>query len=429
MHYLLRSWIGGLLCCGLSLFLFAACEDDETDLGLSLQDQNALYYGIHDTIEGADLTAYTLYDDSLRTSGYNTAMVGYCQDEVYGRVAARSFLQLALTNNSGLDFARNHYVVDSAILSMAIDERYPDFTGARTVHLRITQTADVVSPDSIYYAFSSLPLGTTVFLDTTLTISVTDSVLRLPLNASFCSLLSDHAFPSDDVLRETVKGLCVECVEADSDPLIITFNLGKTTSGLSLYYQDLEGETQQESMQVGYTTAQSNSTHFCQFSHTYSGQLQQLQQGTLDSIEGSSRLYLEPLGGMMVRLDMDAYVQAFHAAHPRAVIHYAELQLPVSDNYATDSTSRIVAYRRYESGSSIFVSDFMTNNSSYDGCYDADKGLYRIRLTQHLQGLLLQGADYGTLLMLEGRRSSARRTVLNGTQAARPVRMVFVYTE
>lgn len=425
MHSFLRSWFSSLVLGCLTVFLFAACEDEETDLGLALQDSGSQYAGIHDTIGAPDLLACTRYDDSLLTSGYATAMVGYYQDATYGRVTARGFFQLALTNNSGVDFNRNHYVVDSAFVALTLVGSYPAATGDRTLHLRITQTAEVVNPDSNYYAWSSVPLSTTVFLDSTLTVTATDTVIRLALGSSFRNQISDHAFPSNEVLQESIKGLCIECVAADSDPVLLTFDMSKSSSGLILYYQDQEGETQQEAFLLGYVSAQSNSNHFCQFSHAYSGQFLQLQQGTLDSIEGGTNLYLEPLGGLYVQLNMDGYVRAFHTTHPRAVIHYAELLLPLSVSADAEPPSRIVAC--YVSG--VPIIDYLTSGSGYDGYYDADKKMYRIRITQHLQRLMMAGADYGTVLMLDGRRSEAKRTILNGTQATDPIRIAFVYSE
>ena len=111
------------------------------------------------------------------------------------------------------------------------------------------------------------------------------------------------------------------------------------------------------------------------------------------------------------------------------MIHYAELLLPVNAAADDAKPDRIVAYRRYASGTTIFVNDYLSDNAGYDGHYDAAKGLYRLRITHHLQGLMMAGADYGTLLMLDGRRSSACRTILNGTQSADAVRIAFVYSE
>lgn len=428
MHRSLHLWIGCLVCCA-ALFCFTACEDDETELGMSLQDPSSPYKGLHDTICSPDLVASTIFDDSLRTSGYYSAMVGYYNDAVYGKVTARSFIQLAMTGNGGIDFSRNHFTVDSAFLSLTIVDRYPAMTGNQTLRLRITQTAEVVSPDSIYYSTNEVPLSSTVFLDSTLTLAPTDTVVRLTLNSAFRALFSDHAFPSNEELRASLKGLCVECVETSSDPLMLTFDMGQATSGMTLYYQDAVDATQEISLQVGYTSPQSKASHFCQFTHVYSGQFLQLQQGTIDSIDGANQLYLEPLGGMAVQINIDSYVRRFHAAHPRAVIHYAELLLPVNAAADDEKPTRIAAYRRYASGSMIFINDYLSDNRGYDGYYDETNHLYRIRVTHHLQGLMMAGADYGTVLMLEGRRSSACRTILNGSQSTDAVRIAFVYSE
>ena len=59
-----------------------------------------------------------------------------------------------------------------------------------------------------------------------------------------------------------------------------------------------------------------------------------------------------------------------------------------------------------------------------------DKGYYRIRCTQHLQEMLREGHDNGTLLLLDERRSKAARTIINGPlQATNPMKICFVYSE
>lgn len=426
-HFL--HFCGCFFVCCTTAFCMMSCEDDETMLGLALQDPSSQYKGIHDTIKSPDMVACTFFDDSLHTSGYYSALVGYYRDAVYGGVTARTFMQMALVNNGGLDFATHHFTVDSAVLSLVIADRYPTLTGNKTLRLRITQTMEQVSPDSVYYANSALPLSSNVFLDSTLTLTANDTVLHLSLNRAFCDIFSNHVFPSNAVLQESLRGLCIECVPSSSDPLLLTFDMSQSASGLTLYYQDAVDDTQLGHLQAGYTSARSEATHFSQFVHDYTDQFLQLQQGNIDSIDGSHQLYLEPFGGMAVRISIDEYVKKFHKIHPRAVIHYAELLLPVSSAADDAKPNRIVAYRRYASGSTIFIHDYLLDNKGYDGYYDAEKGMYRIRITNHLQGLMIAGADYGTLLMLDGRRNSGCRTILNGLQSENAVRIAFVYSD
>ena len=61
--------------------------------------------------------------------------------------------------------------------------------------------------------------------------------------------------------------------------------------------------------------------------------------------------------------------------------------------------------------------------------YDTDRNCYRLRVTQHVQGLLRNKADPGTLLVLDARQNDAARIVLNGISAADPVRIEIVYSE
>jgi len=155
---------------------------------------------------------------------------------------------------------------------------------------------------------------------------------------------------------------------------------------------------------------------------------------TADSIEGSTLLYLEPLGGTRVRLNMQEFIDTFRVAHPTAVIHYAELILPVRNTAGKQRPNRIMALKYEADGTSAYVTDanYLANPytyTGYDGYYHPETGYYRLRITRHLQELLRCGKDYDTELVLDERRSSSFRTVLNGYEATKPVRVELIYSE
>ena len=80
----------------------------------------------------------------------------------------------------------------------------------------------------------------------------------------------------------------------------------------------------------------------------------------------------------------------------------------------------------------MYTDDLMmdiTSMARFDGTYDASRNCYRLRVTQHLQGLLRAGVDHGTLLVLNSRRSSAARAIINGLSATNHPRIEFIYTE
>ena len=90
--------------------------------------------------------------------------------------------------------------------------------------------------------------------------------------------------------------------------------------------------------------------------------------------------------------------------------------------------------KRGADGSLTYVTDanVLTNNYTYtgfDGYYHRDKHCYRLRVSRHLQELMRTGQDYGTELIIDARRSSGFRTILNGTDTDNPIRIDFVYTD
>ena len=116
------------------------------------------------------------------------------------------------------------------------------------------------------------------------------------------------------------------------------------------------------------------------------------------------------------------------------MFHYAELQLPVADLSPAYKPDMVAALKLNADGSMSSVQDmYDVSFSGYDGPYSENGKYYRLRITQHLQKMLKAGSDYGTLLVLNARRSSPARLVLNGTSPSatgnNPIRIRFVYSE
>ena len=141
------------------------------------------------------------------------------------------------------------------------------------------------------------------------------------------------------------------------------------------------------------------------------------------------------MGGTNVRVCFDSFVSQFRQQHPYAVIHYAELVLPLADIAPDDRPDLIAAFKCFNDGTIANIPDMFDayTYSGYDGKYDAARNCYRLRITQHFQKIVKSGMDLGTLLVLNGRRTSALRTVLNGgdlsATGGNPFRIEFVYSE
>ncbi|MBR1792570.1 MAG: hypothetical protein IJ764_02915, partial [Bacteroidales bacterium] len=237
--------------------------------------------------------------------------------------------------------------------------------------------------------------------------------------------------------QSTVKGIHITTL-SDSDPMLLTINFASSTTLMKAYYSLSQDGTQgHDTVNFIVGCASNNSTyiHFCHFAHTYGASpIAALFNGSTDSLDGSTKLYLEPMGGTYIYLNIDKYIKTFHQQHPNAVINYAELLLPTADDADTLYPELISAYKRYSNGYVMAISD---NNylvspysyTGYDGTYHPEYKSYRLRISQYMQELLRNNADHGMMLYINGRRSSGQRTIINGPLSSRPLRIAFIYSE
>ena len=406
----------------LALPFFTACTDEESDLGIDLIDSTTLYQGICDTLYVDN--AWTELEDSLNTSNLSFGILGNYHDATFGRVSSTLYTQLALPSNAN-DIAFDSMVIDSVVLSFAKAQLFPDTSATYHFHFEVKQLAEPVLSDTIYYAFDQLPVDeNTSFFDGTIPVTYYDTVVTLKLDSSVNSVIRRSA-TAEDFITET-KGLRIRILNT-SDEGMVTIDFSSINTCLRAHYHYVYND---DTITGIYTfLLGTGAAHFTHFSHDYSGTL--FASG--NPFPGTYRLYLEPLAGHRVRLSFDNAIQAFHAAHPWAVIHYAELLLPVApeclDNEQPD---QILALGKSTTSDNFFYIDDLINIHDllgYDGTFHSDLGLYRIRLAQHLQGLLRLGYDPGLMLQINASRHAAPRTALKGLSSTDRPRIAIVYSE
>lgn len=408
----------------LMLLMPSACTEKETDLGVDLQDPFTLYDGVRDT---AYMTACTLFDDSLSTAGFAAGVFGNYHDETFGDVEAVLYSQISIPQD-GVRITES-VQIDSVVMTLVIDTVFPARTDSTPVplHIVINQLAEALRSDSSYLSSDYLEESNVCFFDSVVNF-VADS-LRLRMRPEIFPVLQRES-PSPEDFVEQTKGFALHL-----DPTcqkLVTVSLSATSTRLTVYYHNPEVDTAAREFDF---IINGEAAHSMYVKHDYSGTpLAIFDHNKKDTIAGSERLYLEPLGGTRVRLSLQPFLNEFHAKHPTAVIHYAELVLPVYDTSNTQTPVRILAMRRNADGSLVYVTDadVLSNPYTYagfDGYYHRDKHCYRLRVTRHLQELMRSGRDYGTELIIDARRSSGFRTVLRGSNVDNPVRIDFVYTD
>lgn len=400
----------------LTLACMASCTPDETDLGVNLTDPRTIYHG-NQHILYAD-AAYSLKDDSIVSSGSNYNIVGWYTDAIYGKVSSSIYTQITLPSDANsIDLSAA--TIDSVDLFLVKDALFPDSAGSYRLHFEIMPLAEAVESDSTYYGNSILAVREGVkYFDEEVRISVTDTVVAFRLGGGIGDLLRQNASRADFLAN--TKGLRIRVVEGDSMG-IVAFNFAATKTRMTAYYHVGDDTTK---LQYNFVVG-TGAKRFMHFDHDYLVST----VGGADSIDGANRLYLEPFGGYNVCLNFDRAIHEFDSLHPNAAIHYAELLLPLADEAPDIHPDSLLAFAIGSDGSTTLLPDLRYGMGG-DGSYLRDSNYYRLRVSMQLQKILREKHDYGTKLMLYySRRHPAARTVINGTAAAKPVRIVFTYTE
>ncbi len=403
-----------------AVLAMSACTDEESDLGIDLTDSTTLYHGIADTLYADN--AWTEFDDSLTTSNLSFGIIGNYHDATFGHVSSILYTQLALPSNAN-DIAFDSMVIDSVVLSFAKTQLFPDTSATYHFRFEVKQLSEQLLSDTTYYAFDQLPVDeNTTFFNDIVPVTYYDTVVSFKLDTSINRVIRRSA-TAEDFLAET-KGLRIRILNS-SDEGMVTVDLTSANTCLHAHYHYVyDGDT------IGgtYTFLLGTGTsHFSHFEHDYSSTI--FASG--NPFPGTFRLYLEPLAGHRVRLSFDNAVQAFHAAHPWAVIHHAELLLPVApESVGTELPDQLLTLGKV--GESWYYIDDLINIydlSGYDGTYHSDRAAYCIRLAQHLQGLLRLGNDPGIRLQINASRHAAQRVILNGLSSTDRPRIAIVYSE
>lgn len=412
-----------------------ACEDEESSLGIALVDPSTLYEGLTCTLYPD--AAWSKPEDSLQTSNYSLGIIGNLDDPVFGKWGAVLYSQIALpTSSNSINF--DSVIIDSVVLTLTKYRLYPDQpfsqapprfsrplrSGGCNFHFEVKQLADSMDSKKKYYSTDELPVDeSTLFFDGVVNVKSYDTVVRLLLDSSFNQVLCNSA-TAEEFVRNT-KGLRIR-IKEDSDNGMLSIDFSSVNTCITAYthYLRSNGDTLYSNypFQLG-----TGASHFTHFTHDYSG----TALAGLDSVNGNEKLYVEPLGGMYTQLAFDRDLQAFHRDHPHAVVHYAELRLPVASEVKQNVPERIMAMSRDANDSLVYIDDAIDLYTiGYDGTYHEEQGYFRMRVTQHLQGLLREGQDRGLMLLLDARRHTAVGTVINGIgDTATSPRITFVYSE
>lgn len=418
--------------------MFQSCKKDD-NLGLDIINLPGDRFGF-DYVDTTTLIAWSIFEDSIQTSGVLYNLLGSYYDNVFGKTSASIYTQALLSTNN-VSFGNNP-VGDSLVLTLRYNGYYGDSLFKHRLKIyEIDGNADF-HKDTLYYSNSDLPLGQLLF-DEEVTFNPVDSVdfdgervpaiLKVKLNQilinKFITASGTSDLANNDNFGNFFKGLhiTVEGVNTPGQGSIAYFNMNADLTKLTLYYNN-DIDTLSYPFVINDQCAK-----FTNFYHN-GYQEAEYQLKNQDSTGVNDRLYLQATAGVKIMLKMP-HLKELYKEGPVA-INRAELVLKTdpSDHTAADFKVpvKLTLARINDEGKYTFVTDYLYSEAFFGGQHDPVRNEYRFRITRHVQEILNEKfEDNGLVVLVSGSAILANRVAVlgNSTSAGRNVRLEIVFAK
>ncbi|HNX21815.1 MAG TPA: DUF4270 family protein [Bacteroidales bacterium] len=411
--------------------VFVSCDDELTSLGLNLRNPNDLLGTSF--MDSTTLTAQSILDDTIASTGLGSNVIGYVNDPTFGITKASVYSQYLLSGNS-VDFGTAP-VLDSVILTIRVGGFFGDTTTA--LPIRVYELDQKLYSDSTYRVSSTVahksenltydpnysvrPSPTTrVLIDT----NSYDAHLRIRLTDDFGLhfLQNSSSMVNDATFANFFKGLYITVENPQGTGSLLYVNLTSSISGISIHYKK-NGINKRYAL-----VSNSTAVRFNNFEHNYiTGQTQGnndfvsevingIPTGGHDAV-GQDKLYLQPTGGVKMKIGFPTIKNTFKDKN--IVINRAELVITnISEDEAHFFMPALLAIQGVKSDGTItYLPDdaYFTTTDYYGGSYNTSKKEYRIRITNYIQDLILRGQykDY-FYLVVSGAGVRGNRLIMGG---------------
>ena len=427
------------------MFLLSACREEEAKVGGSLRHTDRIFT---DTID--DIRAFSMAEDSIRTSRMSAGIFGWVSDPVFGTVRSDIFVQFRLSANA-VDFGQDAEL-DSVILSLP----YAGFFGDTSYRLQVGvyELDESMHKDSSYYSARSLKvlnrqlasdrrLELHPFTKVCVTGEKQDAQIRIPLDKDYfvqkIMLKSGSAELLDNAhFLPYFKGLLLRVEEKEGSGCLAYADVLNSLAAVTLHYHNKEHDS------LTFQLVSNDSTVFySRISHmAYSDAEAGLKRQVVDKLRDSAacHLYVQASGGVKVQLGFPSLKSRFSGK--RVAVHKAELVL-ASDNgvqggynpYFRPSALNMYYKRDSASTKTYFLPDYLNLGSDFfGGQYQQEDSSYHFLLSEYVQYVLMDrlSDSYPLYVVANGAAVQANRVRLKGP--AHPdrrnrMRLIVTYSE
>jgi len=421
----------------LSISFFTSCNKNE-ELGENIQpsdDRMGVSF-----IQSIPVTAYTVYEDSIKSDETTYNLLGSYCDPVFGQTNAGIYTQFKLTTTA-VDFGDSP-ICDSVVLSMAYAGVYGD--SAATMRINVNEIADDFYYDNYYYSNDKLGTYKTNLANIDFVPNFTDSIqvgttkypahfrikLKKTLGQKFINASGTSDLNDNTNFLKFFKGLYISANTVSSGGAILYLNLLSSLTKLSLYYHNV-GDTASTTYNF---IISDDCARFTAFDHKKFANATPVlkQQLAGDTVLGDSILFVQAMAGTKIKLKFPDVIGL--NALGKIAINKAELVMKVDENSIGDYTppEKLILSKINANGTVSFLADYAYGDAYYGGYYSSTTKEYRFNISKHIQDALLNGSfeDQGLYLVVSGAAVKSNRAVIKGNKSSQDnLRLEIIYTK
>ena len=418
--------------------LLNSCTKDEELLGLDVQPNGQrLNTEFTDTLT---LVAYTVLDDSLTTNRYASNLLGSIYDPIFGTTTASFFTQFRTTSND-ISFGTNAGA-DSLVLTLQYKGSYGDTSASQTI--KVFEVTEDMNFDSTYLSNRYMQVNSSSLAEKTFIATPKDSVsvygkkvsphLRININnpTFLAKIMNTSNLITTETFLANMKGLYVTGDKNNTGGSILYFALESTFSKLTLYYHNDANDSLQVNFAINDKCARYN--NFEHYGYANASTEFRNQVINKDTTLGQSKLYLQSMGGTMIKLKIPHLKDLIKTK--KIAVNEAALILTNDDNTFDMLPPSQLGLFKFDSKNQLQMLsyDIMAGSSYYGGSYNKSNGSYKFRLTRHIQRLLNGNeADYGLAIITDERRTSSNRVLIKGSSqglhGTQRLKLLITYTK
>jgi len=412
----------------LSIFVFlilsiSSCYKPAGEIGAVIQPQNSLLdVSWTDT---AMVYAYSVPDDTVRTDGLSTTLLGSMMDPTFGQTTAGFYSQFML-ENAGHRFGDNPQV-DSLVLQIRYTgDSYGDTTTYQT--LSVYQMEESIYLDSTYTSDINIPVFPTDYANFTYRPKPHDSIvvgedtvsaaLRINLTnvspdlANYLINIDTTLMDSNDLFIDYFKGLYVTAAPASSGGALVNFDLFSNRTVLQLYYSNDEEDSLRFEYPISVIT-QYASKYEHDFTTGSPDFVQQVVQE--DTTLGSNKFYVQGTAGVASVIKFPN----MSSWRDLGAIAFNEAKLVLPGNSADtlfEPPIKLALAVIEDDGTYGYLPDDGGSDLYFGGEYKASTRSYTFRITRYLQSLIDDptASNNGLYLIVRGGSIYPNRFVFNG---------------